>query len=316
MPHEKIKVNYRWVNNPGGGTTSSGTSGRTSGDFSVSLSGGASYSVPISLPPGVKDITPEISISFNSQSSNGLAGWGWDISGVSTISRIPSTKHHDNIIDGVDFNNKDRFALDGQRLLRKSGTYGAANSEYQTETYSSLKIKAYGTSPYGSSYGPSYFIVFYPDGTRAWYGNGGSSRGRLEWALYKRQDPQGNYIEYNYLKSNELLRINTIKHGARYGTAAPNEIKFYYKTRSRPEISYMRGYTFKRTNILDRIEVKGGGQLYRKYKLTHNTTSLGYQRVSSIREYNGANQSFPSITFSYESSSSGLSRDGNTLSIY
>jgi hypothetical protein len=38
--------------------------------------------------------------------------------------------------------------------------------------------------------------------------------------------------------------------------------------------------------------------------------------VSSIREYNGANQSFPAITFSYESSSSGVQRDGNTLDIY
>lgn len=303
------------INNPPN-PSSNPYAGTTPDEFAVSLSGAASYSVPINLPPGIKDIAPNIAISYSSQASNGLAGWGWNISGLSTITRIPSTKHHDGFIDGVDFDNKDRFALDGQRLMLKSGSYGSDGSEYQTENYSNIKIKAYGTSPYGTSYGPSYFIVFYPDGTRAWYGNGGSSRGRLEWALYKRQDPQGNYIEYNYSQSNNLLRINKIKYGATPWTSVPNEINFYYKTRTRPELSYIQGITFKRSNILDRIEVKGGGQLYRKYQLSHNTTSLGYQRVSSIREYNSANQSFPPITFTYDYSSSGVSRDGNTLDIY
>ncbi|NMH89894.1 RHS repeat-associated core domain-containing protein [Flavivirga algicola] len=302
------------VDPPGGGTASSATAGTTPGLFNVSLNGAANYAVPISLPPGIKDVAPNISLAFSSQSANGLAGWGWNIAGLSTITRIPSTLQHDGIIDAVDFDSYDRYALDGQRLLRKSGTYGAANSEYQTENYSNLKIRAYGTHPYGASYGPSYFIVFYPDGTRAYYNSIGSSR--LEWVLHKRQDPQGNYVQYDYLQSNGLLRINTIKYGARASATSPNEIKFYYKTRTRPELSYINGNSFKRTNILDRIEVKGGGQLYRKYQLTHSTTSLGYQRITSIREYNRLNQSFPAISFSYDYSSSGVSRNGNSLTIY
>ncbi len=301
---------------PGGGSGSSSSAGRMVGDFNVSLSGAATYNVPINLPPGIKDIAPTLGLAFSSQASNGLAGWGWNVSGLSTITRVPSTEYHDGIVDGVDFDSYDRFALDGQRLLIKSGTYGAANSEYQTENYSNLKIIAYGTSPYGASYGPSYFIVFYPDGTRAYYGNAGNSRGRLEWALYKREDPQGNYIQYDYLQSNELLRINTVKYGSRGSTTSPNEIKFYYKTRTRPELSYINGYTFKRTNILDKIEVKGGGQLYRKYQLSHNVTSLGYELVGSIQEYNSLNESFPAISFTYDTTYDGVLRNGNTLNIY
>ena len=301
---------------PVGGSTSSSYVGSIPDEFNVSLSGAATYSIPINLPPGIKDLEPNINITFSSQASNGLVGWGWNISGLSTITRVPATKFHDGYIDGVDFDIKDRFALDGQRLLLKNGSYGASNSEYQTESYSNIKIKAYGTSPYGASYGPSYFVVFYPNGTRAYYGNGGYSRGRLEWALYRRQDPQGNYIEYNYSQSNGLLRINRIKYGSRLGTTPPNDIYFFYKTRTRPELSYFNGFSFKRTHILDRIEVKGKGQLYRKYMLTHSTTALGYQRLSSVREYNGANKYFPSIYFTYEYSSSGVSRDGNTLDIY
>lgn len=308
---------FEIINPPGGGgSSSSGLAGTTLDEFAVTLSGGASYSVPISLPPGIKDIAPNVAISYNSQSANGLAGWGWNISGLSTITRIPATTYHDGFIDGVNFTNKDRFALDGQRLVLKSGTYGGSGSEYQTENYSNIKIVAYGTSPFGASYGPSYFIAFYPDGTRAWYGNSGSSRGRLEWALFKREDPQGNYIEYNYLQSNNLLRINKIRYGSRTGLTPPNEINFYYEPRARRELSYIQNITFERTNILDRIEVIGGGQLYRKYELTQNTTSLGYQTLTSIVESNSVNESFPAISYTYDSSFDEVHRDGNTLDIY
>lgn len=300
----------------GGGVTSSPYVGATQDDFTVSLGGAANYKVPFMLPPGIKDVAPNVGLAYSSQANNGLAGYGWNISGLSTITRVPSTKYHDNEIDGIDFDNKDRYALDGQRLMLKSGTYGGANSQYQTENYTNLKIVAYGTSPYGSSYGPSYFIVYHPNGLRAYYGNGGNSRGRLEWALYKTIDPQGNYVQYDYLQSNNLLRINTIKYGARNSASSPNEIKFFYKTRTRREISYIGSYTFIRSNILDRVEIRGSGTLFRKYTLYHTTTSLGYQRVYYIREYNGSNQSLPSIYFTYESSSSGISREGNDLTIY
>ncbi|MEM9679176.1 MAG: polymorphic toxin type 23 domain-containing protein [Bacteroidota bacterium] len=296
------------------GPVSSGYAGTTPGNFSVTLSGAASYVVPLSMPPGIKDIAPNLGIAYSSQASNGLAGWGWSLSGVSTISRIQSSDFHDGQIDGIDFDNSDRLALDGQRLIAVNG--GTSATEYKTENYSNLRILGYGTSPYGSSYGHSYYIVSYPDGTRAYYGNGGNSRGRLEWSLYKKVDPQGNYIQYEYLKSNELLRINKIKYGASGSAASPNEIQFYYKTRTRPEVSYIGNYTFKRTNILDRVEIRASGQLFRKYVLSHNTTSLGYQRLSSIREYNTSNESFPPIYFTYESSSSGIVRDGEVLDIY
>ena len=277
-----------------------GEAGSTSGEFNVSLTGAANYTIPIAVLPGIKDIIPNIALSFSSQSANGLAGWGWNISGLSSITRIPTTKFHDGEIDGVDFNNKDRFTLDGQRLILKNGTYGSNNSEYQTENYSNVKIIAYGTSPFGASYGPAYFIVYYPNGTRAWYGNSGNSISQIEWAIYKWEDPQGNYIEYNYNQAMGLLSINRIKYGSRLGATAPNEIVFYYKTRSRKELSFIGGLSFSRNEILDRIEVLSNYQLFRKYQLIHNNTSLNYQLVSSITESNSQNLALSPITFTYE----------------
>lgn len=281
-------------------------SGSTSGSLSISLTGAANYSIPIMVPPGIKDVAPNVSISYTSQGANGLAGWGWNISGLSTISRIPATKYYDNKQDGIDFKD-DRFSIDGQRLILKSGTYGASGSVYQTENYSSVKVLAYGSSPYGSTYGPSYFIVYYPNGTRAWYGNSGNSRSRLEWAIFRWQDPQGNYIDYNYQSDNGLLSIKTIKYGGRIGGTSPtNQINFTYTTRSRPENVFVGEYNFKRTNLLRRIQITASGSQYRKYDLTHSTTSLGYQRLTSVKEYNAKNKALRPITFGYETTSASI----------
>tara|TARA_B110000046_G_scaffold86197_1_gene94277 strand:+ start:1681 stop:7917 length:6237 start_codon:yes stop_codon:yes gene_type:complete len=283
--------------------TTTSTAGSTLGEFSVSLSGAATYSIPFSVPPGIKNVVPTIGLSYSSQAGNGLVGWGWNISGLSTISRIPTTKFHDNIIDPVDFDSNDRYALDGQRMILKSGTYGATNSEYQTENYSNTKIKAYGTT-YGS--GPAYFIVYHPDGSKSWYGSSSSgtvnqgARGYLEWALYKKQDPQGNFIAYTYLNDNNILRINTIKYGSNGNATPPNEIRFDYQERTRPETSYVGGQAFKNGSILDKVEIIGGNELNRKYEISYITTSLGYQKIGSVTESNGSNESFSPIQFTYE----------------
>ena len=177
------------------------SSGKTTGTLSVSLTGAAVYAVPLTLPPGIDKVIPELALTYNSQSGDGLAGFGWNLSGLSSITRIPSTKYHDGVIDPVDFDNLDRFALDGQRLVLKSGTYGGNNAQYETENYSNLKITSHGFSNIAGVFGPSYFMVRYPDGSIAQYGisqSGASSH--LEYALSYWQNPQGIRINYEYSK--------------------------------------------------------------------------------------------------------------------
>jgi RHS repeat-associated protein len=275
--------------------------GSTPASFEVSASGAATYTIPFALPPGIKDIVPPVALSYSSQGGNGIAGWGWNISGLSTITRMPSSQYHDGEIHPVNFSATDRFALDGQRLMLKSGTYGAPDSEYQTENYSNLKIKAYGTSRYGANYGPAYFLIFYPDGSRAWYGSEWASNNRLEWSIYKWQDAQGNYMLYDYTNTGNLLRLESIKYGSRSGTSAPNEIRFYYKTRSRPEQSFIGGINFTRKDLLNTVEVTTGGLLYRKYNLIHEVTpGLAYDRLVTVQEVNGNGQTRPAIYFKYD----------------
>ena len=297
---------------------STGGSGinETEGQLSVSLSGGAIYKVPIAVPPGINGIEPAVSLAYNSQAGSGLAGYGWNVTGVSLITRIPSSKFHDGEIDPVDFDSKDRFAFEGQRLILKSGTHGTSGAVYETERHSNVKITAYGTSIYGAAYGPGYFQVKYPDGSYAYYGLSGDSRSRTDYAITYWRSPHGVYIHYNYTTAGNSLSIKKIRYGGRSSSAHMNEIEFIYGTRKRYEHSYIGGQAFVRTNLLKEIKVRGNGVGYRNYILNHNYTSLGYDRLTSVQEKSGDNTLTHSpITFNYSNTSTSISSVNTTYSL-
>ncbi|MCV9930947.1 FG-GAP-like repeat-containing protein [Flavobacterium sp. LS1R47] len=298
-------------------TGSSTEVGITEGELAVSLSGSASYSIPIAVPPGINGVVPQISLVYNSQGGNGIAGYGWNISGISAITRIPRTKFHDGSMGGVNLDANDRFALDGQRLILKSGTpYGAPNTTYETENFSNIKITAIGTSPIPGNYGPASFLVEYPDGSIAEYGSTTDSQSITTWSITYWQNPQGVRIVYNYTNTNNNITIANIKYGALRNATPINEIQFVYGTRKRPEQSYVGGKGIFNDRILEKIEVKGNGIGFRNYNLTHNPTSIGYQRLEKITEFNGdGTKGYNPTVFSYETTAESISYNDITTKI-
>ncbi len=290
----------------------------TIGELSVSGSGAAAFQIPIALPPGIAGVLPELSLTYNSQGGSGLAGWGWNVTGVSAITRVAATQFYDGRVGNVGFTSGatgDRFALDGQRLLLKSGAYGADGSVYETELFSNLRVTAIGVSPLGANYGPAYFRVDYPDGSQAIYGNGSNSRTQTTWAVTYRDNPRAIRINYEYTISDNTLRINKIRYGSA-GAATPiNEVQFLYNTRSRTEQSYIGGVVFLNKHLLKEIRVLGsGGAGYRSYIFTHNTSSHGYDRLVAVQEKSGdGTLTHAPVNFSYTNTASTI---GHTPSEY
>ena len=60
---------------------------KLSGTATVSPTGAAVYSIPIETLKGIGDLKPSIGITYNSQTGNGLVGWGCNITGLSSITR-------------------------------------------------------------------------------------------------------------------------------------------------------------------------------------------------------------------------------------
>jgi hypothetical protein len=151
--------------------------GSTPGAGQVSPSGGSTYSIPIALPPGTNGIVPLVALTYNSQAGNGLAGMGWNIAGLSAISRAPQSRYYDQETNAVEFTNKDNFMLDGSRLLLITGSNGNDGATYGTESENFATVTAKGdVSSLGSGVGPDWFEMITKDGVIMEFGHTTDSR--------------------------------------------------------------------------------------------------------------------------------------------
>jgi hypothetical protein len=75
--------------------------GTTAGSLDVTPNGAAVYTIPIFTPPGTGGMIPSVSVVYNSQAPNGLVGYGWNLSAISSISRIGRSIYSDGYIRGV-----------------------------------------------------------------------------------------------------------------------------------------------------------------------------------------------------------------------
>ncbi len=241
-----------------------GVVGAIGGTVEVNLMGGAIYSIPIELPTGLGGMKPQLSISYNSQSRNGLLGWGWDLAGISSITRVGQTIYHDGNVSAVNFET-DRFCLDGKRLLQVSpGEYGGDGTSYRTEMDQMSKIVSYRQL---NIKGPAYFRVWTADGNLLYYGNTVDSRALIDgqnhigvWLLSRVEDRNGNSIEYHYTIGKNDYRLARIAYsGNKNDNINPTfSIEFLYSDREDAELTATGNLICKMNKKLDEIVVRNG----------------------------------------------------------
>jgi RHS repeat-associated protein len=270
--------------------------GTTPSSFAVSLTGAATYSVPITVSPGTAGMKPSISVAYNSQVGNGLLGFGWNLSGLSAITRVPSTLYNDDLVDGVDLDENDRFALDGNRLIMISGTtYGGNGVEYRTETETYAVIKSYDTDADNS---PEYFKVWTKEGVEIEYGSSTGSNSRflagtkaVFWYIDKITDPNGNYMTYTYYNSGSEFYIKEILYTGN-AQASPviwpyNRIEFLYVNQTVGKgTAYIAGTLLEQKVLLRKMNTYCDGNIYKTYNFSYyNTGGLDLQsRLAEIYE--------------------------------
>lgn len=275
----------------------------TKGEISVSGAGELNYSLPIALPPGIKSVAPQINLVYGSNSFTGLAGAGWNISGLSSITRIGRNIEKDGAVRGVKFDYSDLYQYNGQRLIVTSGegTYGRDGATYVTQQYSNIKIKSLGVSSETASPGPASFEITFEDGSQAVYGGSSTSYNNHEYVLTKWTDVNGNYITYNYIKENNVIRISSIQWGGNSvkNTSHFNTIAFNFKARNIKVFAYTNGVKSIQDKILDNIIVSTNGSQFRKYVIEYTTASNGtlYEMLYKITEFNANNESASPVVF-------------------
>ena len=153
--------------------------GATAATFRVDESGNATYSIPINVLPGVAGMQPQISLSYNSGSGDGLLGVGWNLGGASAITRCRASREAgDSSLEqpplrfpGEQNEERDQYCLNGQRLLKiGSVTHGVAGAEYRTEIDSFSRIKIIDDPSATNIAGAEAFTVEGKDGSKITFG--------------------------------------------------------------------------------------------------------------------------------------------------
>lgn len=292
--------------NPSGTTAPDGQSFHdTKGNIEVNGAGQLQFTLPIDLPQGVKNVSPNMSLIYLSNSGNGISGFGWTISGVTTITRSGKNIEKDGESTSVKLDYSDYYSFNGQRLILKSGEYGKDDAEYVTEKYSNIKIKSIGAISGQPWQGPEYWEVTFEDGSQAWYGGttsgNSSAKTPIEYNIVKWKDAQGNYILYNYVQTKNVASVSNIKWGGNenLNTSPINEIIFNYLPRSLSEHYYVSGISLVQDKILDNVVVKTNNNIYKKYTIEYSSNGTSYQFVNKITEYNSEEVAANPITFDY-----------------
>jgi RHS repeat-associated protein len=297
--------------------------GRLPGEFAVDTNGAATYEIPLDVPEGTNGLSPDLSFVYSSMSDGGDLGAGWNLSGLSAVTRCPSTLEQDGVIRGVQLNNDDRFCLDGNRLRVTGGSYGGDGSTYQTELETAARVTSYlsGGSGYVPSSGPQYFRTETKDGLYLFYGTTADSRIEVTgtsmpklWALNRVQDRDGNFMTITYTKGangsgfNGSFRPATIEWArTAAGTGPFFRVVFVYQNRpaSDVDVSYFAGGYSVEDKLVDRVEVQaleaGNWVVVRQYDLTYeqSVSSTGRSRLASITQCS-TTDCLPATTFQYQ----------------
>ncbi len=263
----------------------------------VDNSGQVNINIPIEVSTGANGMQPRLSLNYNSggtsrksvdQAASGLLGYGWGLSGISSITRctvgLPNEQRYIDpnwsstssmsgdaqsmILSGqqpnrtksafrpkLQYNDNDRLCLDGELLVLISGTHMREGAQYHTYKESFKLVVAHEQyDTYQQRY-TLWFEVKFPNGSIATYGKERRSR------AFKAKTPE-SYItdrtpDFEWSINSHVDKFNSNR--INYGYNPPDVTFSYQPNKQRIFPSY--------------IDYTGG------------TVSFGYMAVTGSADY-------------------------------
>lgn len=261
--------------------------------------GTASYSVILTLPPGVNGHQPELSVKYEGGNGNGPLGIGWSLQTPSIrrqcekgIPRYEPNGFDDNFDGEVDDPDEDDVFLDpkGEELvLTGKGYYFPENQEQFIRWYR-IDDHWEGRKPDGSlmelGLTPAGRVA---DGDRV-----------FAWLLERETDTLGNVIEYRYAEYAGSDRQKYLRE-VRYGPGAPPWDTFYLVVLTHEERldvfdDYRSGFLVRTGHRIARVDIALQGSLPTDGHLIGDANSDGVPDAL-IRRYEMRYETHPHWSF-------------------
>jgi RHS repeat-associated protein len=244
------------------------------------------YRVPIRLPAGFQDMTPELALSYNSGSGASTVGIGWSFE-LSTIERT-SVKGLPAYVEG------DRFAANGSSELVRISR-GPDQAVYRAR-YEGAFIRYTWLSIGDGKAG--YWKAELPDGRVNYYG--ADSKGTLvanarvepvqggtfRYQLVETVDPFGNRVKYGYVLSGRYPLLDSVSYVFNADQQPRFTARFVYEARPDPLSDAKPGFELILDQRLSAVRVFSGSEQIRGYALEYedDATSGGLSRLRGILE--------------------------------
>jgi hypothetical protein len=263
------------------------------GAFAVDGSGQATYRLPLPLPAWRDGGQPRLELVYEHRLPNGVLGIGWRIGALSAISRTGASYALDGYNGAVNVDARDRFALDGQRLVAVDGEYGRAGTTYHAPVRGLKQVRAGQSDAEG-------FVAIGAGGEIRTYGTTpdsrllaqGSSKVRL-WSLDAVEDLYGNRIEYHYFAvpvqggaDCGACYLDHISYRQRDDAAARTLVRFTYEERPDPVAMFVGGHAASTLYRLRQIAIwRDDEELLHCYDLEYGLSAATHlSRLCSITE--------------------------------
>lgn len=225
--------------------------------ISSSENGAVNASIDIEIPSGIAGVEPSLSLSYSSIGGNGIAGYGWNLTGLSTISHRNLTHYVDGKVAPAK-NDIHSLVLDGRRLILTK-TISSNSYEFRIES-SEGSITAIGNI--------NEIKVKYSNGSTGTFRD---VSGTKILNITRLEDRFGNYMDYSYSILNGYPYITSIKYGGNLKQSKPHSVTISFTYENRPdELLYY--------NIGSQVN------LYRRLK-TISTTDKTYTLVYSNKHF-------------------------------
>jgi RHS repeat-associated protein len=294
------------------------------------FTGSMTMSIPIQIPPGRPNATPELKLVYDSSSGPSPYGFGWDLS-LGTIERstrngVPSC----NVSGGP--GNYDDFVLKMNgatvELVNSTPPPGSPSNVYYAK-YDESYVIAEASKGTGDNnnwvvhdrrgmtfrFGQTQQGPYVPAGARASTGtdefmddsNGGCDFTAV-WALTQIEDPNGNTIDIKYEKVSNVIYPKQIEYGANPSanlSVHPFLIVFDWDDGKQPDVaSRRRGIAETLTRAITDIEVhipSSNPDLVRQYHFDHTADTANGRLFLTTVSATG----LPNETFKYASINDG-----------
>lgn len=270
--------------------------GMVAHNFNVDRVGDFNLDIPVNLPDAPGGITPQLALGYNSGSRGGLLGVGFNLHGVSSVSRCGLNYATNGVHRAIKFDYTDNYCLDGMRLIATT-----AGGEFRTENNNFKKIVATTIPTESSRRSPEAWIVTDKRGYKYRYGvvlgdQSAQDDGKLKlvssdgvassepalWSLSSVEDPLGNNYRIFYYQDEDKSHqvITKIKYGTVEGTKV--EVSFQYFDRNDPQDfsnsgdgirkleTFSKGYRFSNHRYLKKLSVKRDGKIFQEYTFKYN----------------------------------------------